>query len=263
MGQTARAVLDPRYRFERIVSFEPAPPCWPSLEAIDDPRFELCGFGLWSETCRGELYDPGNPAASVFPDYLPERRISEEVASIGLVRASDWLATNIGDGEVVFMKLNCDAATATCSPRSLSAPVGARGMSTGFETTSTGGSPAGRSARLEPSGVAFPSGADAKRRDRRPQLSAAPAPGPIFGIDGRADSERGDAAARSRGRRPVLRRVRERRVVDLLRARRHRRVRARPDADRVHHRRAHLHVHRRVVRRGDGHVPGGGGFVQF
>ncbi|HMC05923.1 MAG TPA: FkbM family methyltransferase [Solirubrobacterales bacterium] len=112
MGQTARAVLDPRYRFERIVSFEPAPPCWPSLEAIDDPRFELCGFGLWSETCRGELYDPGNPAASVFPDYLPERRISEEVASIGLVRASDWLATNIGDGEVVFMKLNCEGAEA-------------------------------------------------------------------------------------------------------------------------------------------------------
>jgi FkbM family methyltransferase len=108
-GQTTRAVLDPAYRFDRIVSFEPAPQCWPAIEEIDDPRVELCRFGLWRETCERELHDPGTQAASIFDDFESEEHTSESTR-ISLVRASEWMSANVSDGDIVFMKLNCEGA---------------------------------------------------------------------------------------------------------------------------------------------------------
>jgi FkbM family methyltransferase len=108
-GQTARAALDPAYRFDRIVSFEPAPQCWPDVEAIGDSRVELCCFGLWRETCERELHDPGSQAASIFEDFESEERTAR-TATIQLVRARDWIADNVVDGDIVFMKLNCEGA---------------------------------------------------------------------------------------------------------------------------------------------------------
>jgi FkbM family methyltransferase len=108
-GQTTRAALDPVYAFDRIVSFEPAPQCWPEIEAIDDPRVELCGFGLWRETCDRELHDPGSQAASIFDDFESEEHTSQ-TTTIHLVRARDWLADNVSEGDVVFMKLNCEGS---------------------------------------------------------------------------------------------------------------------------------------------------------
>jgi FkbM family methyltransferase len=108
-GQTARAALDPAYRFDRIVSFEPAPQCWPDVEAIRDPRVELCRFGLWRATCERELHDPGSQAASIFEDFESEAH-TIRTTTVQLVRARDWFADNVTDGDVVFMKLNCEGA---------------------------------------------------------------------------------------------------------------------------------------------------------
>lgn len=108
-GQTVRAVLDPVYSFDRIVTFEPAPACWPAIEAIDDPRVELCRFGLWRETIERELHDPGTQAASIFDDFESEQHTAE-TTTIRLVRACDWIAENVSEGDVVFMKLNCEGA---------------------------------------------------------------------------------------------------------------------------------------------------------
>ena len=84
-----------------------------------------------------------------------------------------------------------------------------------------------------------------------------------IGANGETDPPRRVAGQGARRRRAVLGRVRERRVVDLLRPRRHRRVRARPDAGRVRDRRADLHVHRGDLRRGDRDVPGGGRLLEL
>ncbi len=107
-GQTVRAVLD-HFNFDRIVTFEPAPQCWREIESIGDPRVELCRFGLWRETCERELHDPGSEAASIFADFESQDR-STKVTTINLVKASDWLAANVSDDDVVFMKLNCEGA---------------------------------------------------------------------------------------------------------------------------------------------------------
>lgn len=47
-GETLEVVRERRWAFDRIVCFEPAPRCWPALEAVAaaDPRVEVCKFGL-------------------------------------------------------------------------------------------------------------------------------------------------------------------------------------------------------------------------
>ena len=82
---------------------------------------------------------------------------------------------------------------------------------------------------------------------------------PIVASDGRANSEGRVAAPRARRRGAVLGRLRERRLVDLLRARRGGELRARPDPDHVPDRRADLRLHRGDLHRGDGDVSGGRG----
>ena len=80
---------------------------------------------------------------------------------------------------------------------------------------------------------------------------------PIQLLDGPANPQRRIAEPRPWRRGAVLRRLRQRRLVDLLRPRRHRRVRARADAGRLRHLRADLRRHRRHLRRGDRDVPRG------
>ncbi len=71
------------------------------------------------------------------------------------------------------------------------------------------------------------------------------------------------ARARARDAGALRDRVRERRLVDLLRARRHRGDRARADAARLRHHRADLRLHRRDLRRGHGALPRGGRLVEL
>ncbi|CAA9497008.1 MAG: amino acid permease-associated region, partial [uncultured Solirubrobacteraceae bacterium] len=73
-------------------------------------------------------------------------------------------------------------------------------------------------------------------------------------------SRPGAGAGRQRARRDG---IRERRLVDLLRARPGRLVRTGPDARRLRHHGPVLLLHRGHLRRGDGHVPRGGRRVQL
>src|SRR4029453_2778901 len=81
--------------------------------------------------------------------------------------------------------------------------------------------------------------------------------------DGRTASTRRGAAPGARRGGAVLGGVRERRVVDLLRARRHGGLRAWPHPRRLRRRGADLRLHRGVLRRGDGDVPGGGRVIEL
>ncbi len=107
MGQSARAAIDPRYGFDRIYCFEPAPACWPGIAEIGDPRIELCKFGLWSQTCEKKLYRPGFLGASIFPDMTNLGSDGVDSTTIKLVRATDWFKEHVRDGDTVLVKLNC------------------------------------------------------------------------------------------------------------------------------------------------------------
>lgn len=106
VGETLRAVRDPRYRFDRIVCFEPATKCLARLSALSDPRVTIAPFGLWNETCERPLYDPGAVGASLFAD----KGRSAVTQTARLVRASDWFASNLRTQDRVYVKLNCEGA---------------------------------------------------------------------------------------------------------------------------------------------------------
>jgi FkbM family methyltransferase len=106
IGETLRAVVDQRYRFDRIVCFEPASWCMQRLSRFRDPRVELAPFGLWNRTERGTLHDPGSIGASVFED----KARSNKTETAWFVRASDWFAENLDLDDTVYLKLNCEGA---------------------------------------------------------------------------------------------------------------------------------------------------------
>src|SRR5581483_3878076 len=95
------------------------------------------------------------------------------------------------------------------------------------------------------------------------RAEAAPSPQlvrPGRGLESaRAQTAQARAAARARARHagPLRDRLRQRRLVDLLRARPDGGLRARPDAARVRHRRRRVCGDRGDLRRGDGPLPGG------
>ena len=108
-GWSLHAVRDPKYAFDRIYCFEPAAACWPALEAVDDERVVVCGFGLWNRTAEHELYEPGSRGASLFEDKFRQTPAREPAH---FVRATDWFREHLGAGDEIFMKLNCEGAEA-------------------------------------------------------------------------------------------------------------------------------------------------------
>jgi FkbM family methyltransferase len=106
-GSSLQAVRDPKYGFDRIYCFEPAPACWPQLEALPDHRVTVCRFGLWDKTCERALYDPGSRGASLFADKFKSSP-SRETARF--VRATEWFREQLGDADEIYLKLNCEGA---------------------------------------------------------------------------------------------------------------------------------------------------------
>ena len=108
VGQTAWAVLDPKYRFERIVCIEPVPACCRELRAIPDGRIEVVEHGLWKESCQRLLFAPGSAGGSIYAGLEGADNARTEMCSF--LKASDWFRLNLGPGDVVFMKLNCEGS---------------------------------------------------------------------------------------------------------------------------------------------------------
>lgn len=106
-GETLPAVLDPRFRFDRVYCFEPAPECWPRLRRAGDGRVVLCRFGLWKETTDVPLYDAGSVRGSI----LDEARTAGAPAStVRLVRATEWFRRHLPPDAAVYTKLNVEGS---------------------------------------------------------------------------------------------------------------------------------------------------------
>lgn len=106
-GQTLRAALDPRFGFDRIVCFEPAPQCWGALKALADSRVVIERFGLWDRDCSMPLFGAGGKGASLWHKDNATAQASEPCV---FVRARTWFQKNISASDTVFLKLNCEGA---------------------------------------------------------------------------------------------------------------------------------------------------------
>lgn len=107
-GDTAKAVLNHEYNFDKIYCFEPNPFfCNLIRQNIKDLKIEVEEFGLWKENCNRELYCSNGPSASIYNDRFGE---NIERIEVKLIKASDWFKENIKENDQVFMKLNCEGA---------------------------------------------------------------------------------------------------------------------------------------------------------
>jgi hypothetical protein len=122
-GETPRAVRDPKYGFDHIYCFEPGPPSRAALESVRDRRVTVCPFGLWNSTGEHVLHDSGSLGASLFADKFPTERPGEPAQ---FVRASEWFRGNLGPGDEIYLKLNCEAQSSTLS-RTYSTPASSSG----------------------------------------------------------------------------------------------------------------------------------------
>jgi FkbM family methyltransferase len=102
-GETAAEVMKPEYGFDRIVCFEPSKTCLPKLQAIADPRIEICPFGLAGTDGTADLHDAGTQAASIYGGEGP-------VETVQLVDAGRWFYENLDGSEFLVVKTNCEGA---------------------------------------------------------------------------------------------------------------------------------------------------------
>lgn len=109
LGETVEEVAKPEYGFDRIVASEPSRTCWPALEkmAADDPRVELCRFGLFDRDDTLTLHNPGHVGASVLGNGPIDGGATEQVA---LVDAATWLSQNTSGEDFIVIKLNCEGS---------------------------------------------------------------------------------------------------------------------------------------------------------
>lgn len=107
-GETLSVVKAPSWRFDRIVCFEPAPVCWPSIETMADERVTVCRYGLWKEPATIALHNPGSIGASIAPN-------AHEVTQTIDCRFEDaaaWFADHVSIKDTVFVKINVEGAEA-------------------------------------------------------------------------------------------------------------------------------------------------------
>lgn len=106
-GQTLAAVLDPAFRFDEIICFEPVLRCVDRLEDFADARVLIQPFGLWNRTCTQTLYNPESKGGSLWRKDNAQNK-GTEICKFR--RATDWFKINVRLGDTVFLKLNCEGA---------------------------------------------------------------------------------------------------------------------------------------------------------
>lgn len=109
IGETLAVVRQPRWGFAEIHSFEPAPQCWPALEALADDRVTLWKAGLSDRNGRVDLYDAGSVGASLSAD---KDGIGHVPTTCDFRSAGDWFEEHFpADQSVeVFAKINVEGA---------------------------------------------------------------------------------------------------------------------------------------------------------
>ena len=116
-GETLSVAMQEKWGFDQIYSFEPASPCWPSLDRMADDRVKILRFGLWSQDAQMILHDPGSIGASVHQSKAarPNSLLAE------FKDAAKWFDDNIDPSDEVVVKLNCEGAECEILDRLLEA----------------------------------------------------------------------------------------------------------------------------------------------
>jgi FkbM family methyltransferase len=106
MGETLSVVVEPRWGFDRIYAFEPAPECWETLRKVADDRVTMLPFGLLDEDVQLDLFDPGEIGASIYASKsvlgIAERTQFRD--------AGKWFRSHLHESDEIVMKVNCEGS---------------------------------------------------------------------------------------------------------------------------------------------------------
>jgi FkbM family methyltransferase len=104
-GETVEEVAKAKYRFDRIVCFEPASSCIAALEKLreSDPRIEIQPFGLSDSDGEARLFNAGTLAGSIVGGDGPAETVK-------LVDVARWVTENLSPSDFVVAKANCEGA---------------------------------------------------------------------------------------------------------------------------------------------------------
>lgn len=112
VGQTIELLLQPRFRVDRIIGFEPSPICFDILNRKfgTNNKVSIVKAGLWFETCEMDLHNEGSVGGTVHEDYETTCNPEPRVTRCEFIKASDWFRDHVSGDDEVFLKLNCEGS---------------------------------------------------------------------------------------------------------------------------------------------------------
>jgi FkbM family methyltransferase len=111
-GQTIELLLQPRFRINHIIGFDPSPLCHDILERKfnQNPKVTIVKTGLWSKNCEMNLYNEGSQGGTIHADYQTTCNPEHRITRCKFTKASNWFRDNISGNDEVFLKLNCEGS---------------------------------------------------------------------------------------------------------------------------------------------------------
>jgi len=111
-GQTIKLLLQPKFRIDHIVGFDPSPICHQILEQKfgNHRKVTIVKAGLWSHQCEMDLHNEGSQGGTVYADYQTTCNPEPRITKCQFLKASDWFRENVNNQDEVFLKLNCEGS---------------------------------------------------------------------------------------------------------------------------------------------------------
>ena len=107
-GESLDVMLNPRFAFHEIHTFEPSAACVATLRKYKDPRLRVHDYGLGRADAEVTLYGSGLSAASLYEDKdVGEGRRVEKVR---IRDAADWMDAHMRPSDAIYVKMNCEGA---------------------------------------------------------------------------------------------------------------------------------------------------------
>lgn len=112
IGQTIELMLQPRFKVDHIVGFDPSPLCHAILDRKfgTNPKVSIVKAGLWSKTCEMDLHNEGSQGGTVYEDYQTTCNPEPRVTQCKFIKASDWFIEHVSHDDEVFLKINAEGS---------------------------------------------------------------------------------------------------------------------------------------------------------
>lgn len=104
-GETLNEVLDKKYNFDKIYCIEPSKESISNLKQFRDNRIKIIPVAFGNENKKSKFFSSGDLSASIYSNNL-----NSKFEEIDIIKTSDWFDLEINEGDIVYVKLNCEGS---------------------------------------------------------------------------------------------------------------------------------------------------------